>query len=110
MAETTPLLADGLSTAERVSLGMLAAHPGYVVLEKMIRAAVDRANAKVMKVDPADANYNRVLSATQQEARATNTFAMLVLRSIAYHTQVGALQAQTEESQLKDRINAALKS
>lgn len=105
----TPLLADGLSMAERVSLGMLAAHPGYAVLDKMIRAAVDRANAKVMLVDPQDANYNRVLAATQQEARATNTFAKLVLRSIAYHTQVGAQQAQTVESKLQQQIQEALK-
>lgn len=109
MAEV-PLLDGNLSVAEKVSLGNLTHHPGFQILDKLIRAAVDKANAKVMKVDPSDPNYNRILAATQQEARATNVFAQSVLKSIAYHAKVGIVEAETEEAKLLRRVTEARNS
>lgn len=107
MADTT-LLGNELTVAEKMMLGAIAAHPGYPVLEKVIRAAVDKANAEVMLVDPADESYNRKLAATQQEARATNKFAIRVLRSIAAHTQHAAAIAQKEEAVANKAVSDVL--
>lgn len=106
----TTLLGNELTIAEKMALGSLSAHPGYPVLEKMIRAAVDKANAAVMLVLPEDPNYNRILAAAQQEARATNTFALRVLRSIAVHTQHGAQLAKKEEMKVSQGVQDALNS
>jgi len=104
-----PLLSGKLSVGDQLALGSLAAHPGYAVLERMIRAAVDEANTKVMQVDPSDSNYNRVLAAVQQEARATNRFAMKVLRSINSHSKQGAFKSKTEEALTFEKMQDILK-
>jgi len=103
-----PLLSEKLTLGEQLALGSLSAHPGYIVLEKMIRAAVDEANTKVVMVSPDNPNYNRVLAAVQQEARATNTFARRVLRSINSHGKQAAFKSKTEEAMTLEKMKSIL--
>lgn len=108
-----PLLDEKLTVAEKVALGQLTLQPGYPVLESIIHAAVTAANSAVMKVSPDNPNYNRVLAATQQEARAMNIFAKRVLRTIAHHSQVGAVlstQDVNEEEKLAEQVHSALRT
>lgn len=106
MAET-PLLPE-LRIEQALQLGGLTAHPGYPVLQELIRAAVERANAAVIVVNPDDNNYNRMLAAAQQEARAMNKFAKWVLRSILYHSQVAIVNGQTDEAKILEKVHLAL--
>jgi hypothetical protein len=108
MAAKTPLLQNQITQAEMVMLGHLAAHPGYAIFERLLRATVDEANAAVLKTEPADPNYNRLLAARQQEARATNLLAEKLLRSISTYSRTGAYLAQTDEQKASQRVAAML--
>ncbi len=94
----SPLLLDGeITAAEMVLLGQLSNHPGYAVLERLIRASVDRANAKVVQLSPEHPNYGRVLAAFQQEARAQNAFAHSVLKTVASYSKQAVIANGEED-------------
>ena len=106
-----PLLSEKLTLEDQLSLGSLAQHPGYKILEALIHAEVDRVNEDIknlVKLSPKDPNYISILTATHQEARFTNKFAKDILKSIAYHVKVGTVKTETEEESLLRRIREAV--
>ena len=93
----TPLLADELSTPERVMLGQTTTHGGYKIIIKLMEAACTRATQDTVRLDPEESDYERKLSVRTQRARNIIEFSALVLKSIDWH--VNAVQTQAAEEQ-----------
>lgn len=83
-----PILADKLALPERVSLSSVVHHPGFSVIVKMLEAACEDATNEVMRVDPEEENYERILSARQQRSRYSHELSRRLLDSIQYHIDV----------------------
>lgn len=83
-----PILGDKLTIPEQVTLASMTHHPGFKILVKMFEAACEDATQEVLRVDPEEQNYERVLAARQQCSRSTHQFSRRVLDSIQYHIQV----------------------
>lgn len=92
-----PLLIDGLSLPEKVSLGQMSLAPGFLILIKLMDAACEESRVSINDVNPEDPGYEHVLKARQQYSRAINKFSSLVLRSIEYHKQHGVAEEQQQE-------------
>lgn len=94
-----PLCYDSLSLEERIYIGSLSKHPGFIVLEKLMHDACNQMNSKVIKLKPEDADYDRKLKAFQLEAHVANDFCATLLKSIKMHTQAGELEEQYNKNQ-----------
>jgi hypothetical protein len=93
-----PLLMDELTDVQRVSLVSLIQHPGWKVVELFHTSACQRATEAVIKVDPEEANSEKIISVRQFKARERNEFSGLILGSVQYHIDVVA-QGQKEETE-----------
>jgi hypothetical protein len=82
------ILYGKLNITEQVVLANLVQHPGFKVLVKMFEQACEDATADVLKVNPEDANYERLLAATQQRSRSTHQFCERIRDSIQHHIDV----------------------
>ena len=71
-----------LPPGDRLDLVNLTNQPGWRVLNRMMEAACQTANAKVIQCDPTD--RDRVLT-LQMEARATNAFCTLLGKAVQWH-------------------------
>lgn len=101
-----PLLIDGLTLAERITLGSLAQQPGFMVLVKIMNAACERATADVIKLEPSEEGYQRKLMAFQTRARNINEFSSSVLKSIDWQVQFGVVeQANQKEAENPSKDN-----
>lgn len=83
-----PLLMHELTDIERVALQSLIQQPGWKVIEKLHETACRRATEAVIKVNPEEEGYERLLTALQSKARERNEFSGLILRSVQYHIDV----------------------
>lgn len=92
-----PLCLDTLSPEDRVYLGNMSAHPGYQVLKKLISDACKQATEAVIKLDPADDQYDRKLKALQFTARAVNDFSSTLLKSVEMHSLMAAAEDAKKE-------------
>lgn len=101
-----PLLMEELTPVEALSLGGLKQHPGFLVLEKLFMAACKRATDDAIRVDPADDDYMRKLTALHARARERSEFCLLVLQSIDWHHQSAA---KAEEVNTEPESNPLLK-
>jgi hypothetical protein len=93
-AEVRPFV---LPAGERLDLVNLTNQPGWKPLVKMLEAACQVANAKVIQADPTE--KEKVLT-LQLEARATNAFCGLLLKAISWHVasqKQGHAQRKIEE-------------
>lgn len=94
-----------LSLEEKIYIGSLSKHPGFVVLKKLMDSACDQATKLVIKLDPEDPAYDTKLKARQLVARVTNDVCATMLKSIVMHTNAGAVEEQAEE--LKKALEAS---
>ena len=95
---TKKLLCEDLNQMERLYLKSLTMHDGFPVLQKIFDEACRRATEEVMKVNPTDANYEKVLAATQANARAIHEFCQAVRLSFNAHiSNAEAMERQEEE-------------
>lgn len=109
MSIPTPLLANELTEAQKVSLASIKQHPGYAVMELLFMSACKRATEDVIKIDPQDEGYERKLKALQSRARERNEFSLLVLRSIDWHVESVASQKEEESKPETNPIVRGLK-
>jgi hypothetical protein len=105
MSESTPLLDGKLTLEQKILLANLSQHPGFKILDMMIREAVDIANRKPIELSPKEPNYRSVLASLTGEARAANMFAQAVLRSIAYHVKVAEVESKPIEQKVAELVN-----
>jgi hypothetical protein len=71
-----------LPAGDRLDLVALTQQPGWRVLNRMMEAACQAANARVIQCDPTD--EKKVLT-LQLEARATNAFCTLLGKAVQWH-------------------------
>jgi hypothetical protein len=102
--ETTPLLRDALTSAERVMLGQLTHAPGFSVLTKLFDALCKRVNDDTLKLDPEEDSYERKLSIRTQRARNINEGVGQLRDSVNYHTQVVLSAAVEETKQAEEAV------
>jgi len=101
-----PVLYDELNLTERTYLANMIMHPGYPVLLKLANAVCSRANADVIKIDPAMEGYDRRLSVLQQRARTMSEFSDSLFESADFHKRAG--EAQIQEQNVEKSVNEAL--
>lgn len=92
------LLGESLTLTEKVILANMTLHEGWKVLQKLMNEACTKANEAVIKLDPADTNYDRQVKVLQSRARNMNEFCLSVLKSASWQVNEG----MTEEA---DRQN-----
>lgn len=100
-----PLLRDGLTEIQRVSLASLKQHPGFKVLEQLHFDACTRATEALVRLSPEEENYQQKLSARQIKARERSEFSLLILGSIDWHIAAASVpQQEAEEKPEGNRI------
>lgn len=92
-----PLLYDELTMQEKVMLASIVAHPGWVVVVKLMDAACTDATKQVIKLNPTTPGYDKSLKTLHQMAQAINRFSAQLLTSIDFHTQRGEAQLREDE-------------
>ena len=102
--ESQPLLMDDLTIPERVMLGQLTNIGGFKVLTKLLDAACVRVTQDIVKLDPENPDYERLLSIRTQRARTVNEFVNLIRKSVIYHADVVRNEAAAEEVQVEDAV------
>lgn len=106
MAETKqrkPLLQDALNTPERIMLGQVTHHGGFKVIDKLYEAVLVEATADMVKLDPEEKDYERLLAVRSQRSRNFNECIKLIRDSIEYHLDAVKVQDQQET---KDAVDA----
>ena len=94
-----PLCYDKLTFDERIYLGSLSKHPGFIILKKLFEDACNQAVQSVIKLSPEDPEYDRKLRARQLVARTTNDVCATLLKSIMMHSEAGELEESTKIAQ-----------
>jgi len=94
-----PLCYESLSFDEKMSLGGLATHPGYVVLKKLMADACLQPTIALVKIKPDDVDYDRKIKANQLAAHITNDVCATLIKSIIMHTASGRLEGSEQRAQ-----------
>jgi hypothetical protein len=105
MAE--PLLFDELTMPQRTALANLAHHPGFEVLVTIMNRSCEIINARLVKLDPEDPEYEKQLSRLHLQSRTVNEFCSSVLKSIQFHERMAVLSQQVSEEEIRAAIRAA---
>lgn len=100
------LCRDGLSVEERMYLSNLSIHPGFLVLKKMIQEACQKANEQVISLNPVDPDFDRKLKVLVVTARAMNSFAASLIKSVQAHVEDSGQSEmpETEEVDLQKML------
>ena len=96
-----PLTYSGITTEQKMYLGALTKHPGWVVYRKLIDDCCEQYNRRVIKLNREEPEYLRKLEAFQNEAHVANEFAATLIKSVIMHSQAGELEDQLNKLQEK---------
>ncbi len=102
-----PLLYDELTSQQRTSLASLTHHPGYEVLVLIMSKSCETINARLVKLDPQDPEYEKKLTRLHLQSRTVNEFCSSVLKSVAHHERMAVLSQQMTEDEIRVAIEAA---
>lgn len=104
MAE--PLLPE-LSPHKQEMLRLLAHQPGFEVLVELFDGACAMVNARLVKLNPDDKDYDRKLRDHHISCRVVNEFCSTVLKAIDYHSAVVNTRESEDDDERKQLIEAA---
>lgn len=102
-----PLLFDELSSQQQTALANLSHHPGYDVLLMIFNKSCERINARLLKLDPEDAEYDKKVTRLHLISKTVNEFCLSVVKSIQIHEQIAVLSQQMSEQEIRAAIEAA---
>jgi hypothetical protein len=102
-----PLLFDEITSQQRLAIANLARHPGYEVLVLIMNKSCEMINARLVKLNPEDPEYEKKLSRLHLQSRTVNEFCSSVLKSIQFHERVAVLSQQVSEEEIRAAIKAA---
>lgn len=102
-------LCYNLTPVERGYLNQLASMPGFKILQRMLDEASDQSAREVIKLKPTDPDYLRKLQALQYTARAINSFAAALLKSIEMHCKAADLEAAMQKEENEQKVNNPFK-
>ena len=102
-----PLLFDELNSQQRTALANLSHHPGYDVLLMIFNKSCERINARLLKLDPEDAEYDKKVTRLHLISKTVNEFCLSVVKSIQIHEQIAVLSQQMSEQEIRAAIEAA---
>ena len=102
-----PLLFDELNSQQRTALANLSHHPGYDVLLMIFNKSCERINARLLKLDPEDAEYDKKVTRLHLISKTVNEFCSKILKSIQIHEQIAVLSQQMSEQEIRAAIEAA---
>ena len=94
-----PLCYDELTFEERMHLGSLEKHPGFIVFKKLCESACMQATARAISTDPEDPAYDTKLKSRQLVARVTNDFSATLIKSIMMHSEAGRVEQEAKRVQ-----------
>lgn len=104
---TEPLLFDELTTQQRSALANLAHHPGFDVLVLIFNKSCEMINARLVKLNPEDPEYEKKLARLHLQSRTVNEFCSSVLKSIDLHERIAVMSQQMTEQEIRAVIDAA---
>lgn len=87
-----------LTLEEKLYLGSMTRHPGFTVFKKMVDDAFRQMMAKIVELRPDDPDYEKKLKAYQIEAYVTKEVCATLIKSIAMHTEAGALEEKVNKA------------
>ncbi len=93
-------LGQNLTTEQKIYLGNLTNHPGYVVLRQLFEEVCNQANARVIKLKPDNPEYDRLLKVYQLQAHDVNDVCATLIKSITMHTIAG--QVEDKSNKIKE--------
>jgi hypothetical protein len=102
-----PLLFDELNSQQQTALANLSHHPGYDVLLMIFNKSCERINARLLKLDPEDAEYDKKVTRLHLISKTVNEFCLSVVKSIQIHEQIAVLSQQMSEQEIRAAIEAA---
>lgn len=103
-SKLVPLLTEDLTHPERIFLTQIFHHAGFKVLIKLLNAACARATEQIVKLDPENPDYQRLLTYRSQRSRNFSECISDVMRSVEYHTGVLKAEEVGEEIQAEDAV------
>ena len=92
---------------QRTALANLSHHPGYDVLLMIFNKSCERINARLLKLDPEDAEYDKKVTRLHLISKTVNEFCLSVVKSIQIHEQIAVLSQQMSEQEIRAAIEAA---
>jgi hypothetical protein len=92
-----PLNYEGLSLEDKMALGNMQLHPGFIVMKKLFEDACDQATASAIKLNPEDPQYETILKIRHLTARVTNEVCATLIKSIVMHSQAGQIEEQAKK-------------
>lgn len=102
-----PLLYDEITSQQRTALASLTHHPGYEVLQTIMSKSCERINARLVKLDPLDPEYEKKLTRLHLQSRTVNEFCSSVLKSVALQERIAVLSQQMSEQEIRAVIESA---
>jgi hypothetical protein len=102
-----PLLFDEITSQQRTALASLVHHPGYEVLQLIMSKSCERINARLVKLDPQDPEYEKKLTRLHLQSRTVNEFCSSVLKSVALQERIAVLSQQMSEKEIQEAIESA---
>ena len=90
------LLRDELTDIEKAELANMTLHPGFEILKRMMAEHCQMTTEAVIRLDPAESDYERKLARLQITSLATNDFCSSVLRSVSVLRDDSVEQQQEE--------------
>jgi hypothetical protein len=99
-----PLLMEELTHPERIFLTQIFQHAGFKVLIKMLNASCARATEQIVRLDPENPDYQRLLTYRSQRSRNFSECISEVMKSVEYHTGLLRTEEVGEEIQAEDSV------
>jgi hypothetical protein len=100
---TKKFLADDLTQTERMYLKGLSFHEGFPVLQKLFNEACKQANDDVVRTDPEEKDYEKLLATRQQRARNINEFCEAIRKSFNAHVDIATKEVEKEAAKEEKR-------
>jgi hypothetical protein len=104
--ETQKILSPELTQAEKVMLAQTISTPGWKIIEKIAKAAIDRAAEETIQVSQESEDYERIVVERQRRARNIGEFSDLFILSILSHARSVLRAEQRENLQAVESVGA----
>jgi len=96
---------EGLGLDEKLYLGSLTKHPGWLVFLKLLENACLQATTKVIKLKRDNPDYDRLVKIYQTDASLINELCAAIIKSVTMHEMSGEMLE--EQRKLEEGVEAA---
>lgn len=98
-----PLKYTSLTLQEKNALKDMMQHPGFAVQKKLFDDACRQANEALIKLNPEDADYDRLAKTRHMTARLTNEVCATLIKSIIMHSESAKIENAIEQQNKENK-------